>query len=79
MAKYASKRDLASSFTNFIAHNKGMPVFIGIGLVSLGLVLNCFPSLERNVGFWGWVVRSEIFLHLGVIVGLLGVLLGDAL
>ena len=79
MARRSSRRDFPSNLTHFIAHNKGMPVFVGIGMVLLGLVLNCFSALEGDSGILGWLVRSEFLLHLGVIVGLIGILLGDAL
>ncbi len=79
MAKRSSRKDLLDVLSNFLAHNKGMPVFLGVGLVFIGMVLNFFPSLEEAGGFWEWLVRSEFLLHLGVIIGLLGILVGDAL
>ena len=79
MAKHPSQKDLLDLLSNFIAHNKGFLVFVGIGLALVGLVLNCFPGLANSAGFWGWLVQSHLFLHLGVIVGLVGILIGDAL
>ena len=79
MAKPSSKKDLLDTLSEFIAHNKGLPVFIGVGLALLGLILNCIPALHSNGGLWGWLVKSDLLLHLGVIVGLVGILLGDAL
>jgi hypothetical protein len=79
MARRSPQKGFPSNLTNFVADNKGMPVFVGIGFALLGLILNCFSGLEGNVGILGWLVRSEFFLHLGVIVGLIGILLGDAL
>ena len=79
MAKRASKKSLIDTLADFIAQNKGLPVFVGIGLCLLGLILICIPGLRDGSGFVGWIVRSDLFLYLGVIVGLLGLLLGDAL
>jgi len=79
MTRRSSQKDLLDVLSNFIAHNKGFPVFAGVGLALLGLLLNCFPSLSNAAGFGGWVVRSNLFLYLGVVVGFLGILAGDAL
>ena len=79
MAKGSSKKDLVDTLSDFIAHNKGLPVFLGIGLCIVGLVLACIPGLQSGEGFVGWMVRRDVFLYVGVIVGLIGILLGDAL
>jgi hypothetical protein len=62
-----------------LARNKGMPLFAGIGLALVSLILVCFPSLAEAAGFWGWLIRNHILLHLGVIIALVGILVGDAL
>ncbi len=74
-----SSRDFLDVLSDFVAHNKGLPVLLGVVLAAASLVLTCFPSLVGSVGFWGWVARSHVLLHVGVIVGLLGILIGDAL
>lgn len=79
MAKRPPRRDILDMLSNFIAHRKGVPVFIGISLALIGLILTFFPALVDNSGAIGWIVRSHLFLYLGVIVGLLGILIGDAL
>ena len=73
------RRTLIDILSNFIAHNKGLPVFVGIGLCIVGLILTCIPGLRDGGGFVGWMIRSDMVLYLGVIVGLIGILLGDAL
>ena len=78
MTKRSSRKDVVDVLSNFIAHNKGFPVFLGVGLVLVSLVLNSLTSTDA-AGFWGWLVRSNLLLHLGVIIGLLGILIGDAL
>lgn len=86
MAGVAKKKDLLDRIGDLIAHYRGLPVLLGVALVILNYVLVAvWPSAEavqasnvllRIVRF---VVVTHLFLHLGVIVGLLGVLLGDAL
>ncbi len=58
--------------SNYLAARKGLIPLVGISLVALNFILGFFPGL-------GWVVKSDLFLHLGVIVGLLGFLLAWAL
>jgi hypothetical protein len=79
MAKRSSRRDVLDVLSNFFAHHKGVPVLVGVGIVFVGMILAFFPALSENGGLWGWLVQSHALLYLGVIVGLLGVLLGDAL
>jgi hypothetical protein len=62
--------------SEFVASLPGLPVLVAIGLAVIGLVLQLLP------GDWpvvGWLARTDLFLYIGVIVGLLGILLGDAL
>jgi hypothetical protein len=79
MTRQDSQRDLIDSISNYLAHRKGLPVFVGAGLVLVSLVLNLFPTLREVGGFWGWLVHGNLLLHLGVIIALLGLLIGDAL
>jgi len=74
-----SSKDFLDILSDFVAHNKGLPVLLGVALALASLVLACLPSLAGGAGFWGWVARSHVLLHIGVIVGLLGILVGDAL
>lgn len=61
--------------SEFIARYKGLPVLIGVGLVFISLVVNLSPAWPVV----GWLAETQLLLHLGVIVGLIGILLGDAL
>jgi hypothetical protein len=45
----------------------GLLPLIGIGLVVLNLILQFFPG--------NWIVDSNLFLHVGVITALLGILM----
>jgi len=58
--------------SEFLAARKGLLILIGIGLVLLNGGLQFFPQL-------GWLVNSNLFLHLGVVLALVGILLAWAL
>jgi hypothetical protein len=55
----------------FIARYKGLPIMIAVGLIALNFVL--------QIVHLGWLSDSNLFLHLGIVVGLIGVLLAEAL
>jgi hypothetical protein len=61
--------------SDWVEANKGAPVLIGVALVIVNFILQPFGG----VPILGILVRSNLLLHLGVIVGLLGILIGDAL
>ena len=67
---------IMKQISEFVARLPGLPVIIAIGLAVLGFVLQFLP------GDWpviGWLARTDLFLYVGVIIGLLGILMGDAL
>ncbi|MFQ6101437.1 MAG: hypothetical protein ACE5OS_09420 [Anaerolineae bacterium] len=59
----------------FLARVPGLPVLVAVGLVILNFVLQLLPDWPVV----GWLARTHLFLHLGVILGFLGVLLGEVL
>ena len=60
------------TLSEFLAHRKGLLLMIGAGLVILNLFIKViFPGSLLSA--------SDIFLHLGVIIVILGILLGWAL
>jgi len=59
----------------YLARFPGLPVIVAVGLVVLSFVLQLLPDWPVV----GWLARTHLLLHLGVILGLLGILLGDAL
>ncbi len=61
--------------SEFLARLPGLPVFVAVGLILLNFVLQLLPAWPVV----GWLAHTHLFLHLGVILGLLGVLLGDVL
>lgn len=60
--------------SDYIATHRGMPILLAVGLVVLNYILRAIP--ETQLGF---VESTDLLLHLAVVVGLLGVLLGEAL
>ncbi len=66
---------LLNRISDYLARNKGLPVFLGVLLIILNYVLQFFA----HVPVLGFVGTTNLLLHLGIVVGLLGILLGDAL
>jgi len=61
--------------SDFLARFPGLPVLVGLGLILLNFVLQLlhpWPVVE-------WMAQVNLFLHLGLIVGLIGLLLIRAL
>lgn len=59
--------------SNFFAHRKGLLPLIGIGLIIINLVL----ALLLPPG--SFLVTSNLFLHIGLIIALFGLMLSWAL
>ena len=60
--------------SDYVSSHRGVPVLLGVLLVVLNYILLIIPGVQL-----GFVETTNLLLHLGIIVGLLGVLLGDAL
>ncbi|MDX9990980.1 MAG: hypothetical protein RBS68_02920 [Anaerolineales bacterium] len=71
MTEWLSK--LLDQSSEFFAHRKGLLPLIGIGLtvLNLGLTLVLPPA--------SFLVTSNLFLHIGIIVALFGLMLSWAL
>lgn len=63
---------LLDSLSEFLAHRKGLLPILGILLVVINGFLQFIPGT-------GWVVENDLFLHIGIIIALYGVLLAWAL
>jgi hypothetical protein len=61
--------------SEFLARMPGVPVLVAVGLV----VLNFLFQLVPDWPVVSFLARTHLFLHAGVILGLLGILLGDVL
>ena len=60
---------------DFLARLPGLPIVVAIGLVAISLVVQFLPDWPVV----GWLGRTQLLLHIGVILGLMGVLLRQAL
>lgn len=63
---------------------RGLPVLVGIGLVLLNFVLQfsvhlVVPDAQRSGFLWFLITDGNFLLHLGVLMGLFGLLVGDVL
>lgn len=58
--------------SDFFAHRKGLLPLLGSVLVLINLVLQFIPAV-------GWLADTNLFMHLGVLVAILGFLLAFAL
>jgi hypothetical protein len=63
---------------------RGLPVLIGVALVLLNFVVRCVvyglvPDSQEGGFLLFLLTDGNLLLHLGVIVGLLGILIGDVL
>jgi hypothetical protein len=63
---------LLDKLSDFLAHRKGLLPLLGILLVVLNAVLQFLPAS-------GWLGDSNLLLHLGIILAILGILLAWAL
>jgi ABC-type amino acid transport system permease subunit len=65
---------ILDGISDYVSVHRGVPVLLGVLLVVLNYVLLVIPGVQL-----GFVETTNLLLHVGVIVGLIGVLLGDAL
>jgi hypothetical protein len=61
--------------SDFLARLPGLPVLVAIALVILNLLLQFLPEWPVV----GWLARTDLLLHVGLILGFLGLLLGEVL
>jgi len=62
---------LFDRLSEFLAHRKGLLPLIGIVFVIVNLFLQFFDL--------GWLTTSNIFLHVGLVIAILGLMLAWAL
>lgn len=62
---------LLDRLSDYFAHHKGLIPLLGIMLVGVNFILQFIAV--------GWVIESDLLLHLGVVVALIGFLLAWAL
>ncbi|RMG92727.1 MAG: hypothetical protein D6706_16340 [Chloroflexi bacterium] len=66
--------ELLDFLSNYLGDRPGLLPLVGLGLIFLNLLLQIFPGPGS-----GWFVDSNLLLHLGLIVSLIGILLIRAL
>lgn len=59
---------IVKSVSDFLARMPGLLVVVGIGLVFLNFLLQLLPPWPVI----GWMAATNLWLHVGVILGLLG-------
>lgn len=59
--------DLLDRVGHFLGEKPGMLPLIGVGLIVLNFILQLFPT--------NWVADVDLFLHIGLIISLVGILL----
>lgn len=63
---------LLDKLSEFLAHRKGLLPLLGILLILINLVLQfILPP--------GWLVNSNLFLHVGLVIAIFGLMLAWAL
>jgi len=63
---------IIDQLSDFFAFRKGLLLILGLILVLANGILQFFPSI-------GWLVQSNLLLHVGLILAILGVLVAWAL
>jgi hypothetical protein len=61
--------------SNFLARLPGLPVLIALALILLNFAFQLLPDWPVIQ----WMAHTHFWLHLGLVLALLGILLGDAL
>jgi len=61
---------LLDKLSAFIGERPGLLPLLGLGLIIINLILQVFPGPGS-----GWLVDSNLFLHVGLIMSLIGILL----
>ena len=67
--------EVLKKVSDYLAQHKGLPVLVGVGLLIVSLIINLLPAWPVV----GWLAETDLLLHLGAILGVFGLLLGDAL
>jgi hypothetical protein len=62
--------DLIEKLNDLLGERPGLLPLAGVALVLLNLLLQVYPGPGS-----GWFVDSHLLLHIGVVMGLIGVLL----
>lgn len=61
--------ELVERVNAFLVQRPGVLPLVGLGLIVFNLLLQIYPGPEA------WIAASDLFLHLGLIVSVIGLLL----
>ncbi|MFT5194876.1 MAG: hypothetical protein ACI85U_001886 [Candidatus Promineifilaceae bacterium] len=61
--------ELLDKLTEYFSEKRGLLPMIGIALIILNFVLQIFPGNEY------WIVASNLLMHVGLVVSIIGILL----
>jgi hypothetical protein len=64
--------NLLDSLAELLAQRKGLLIILSILLIMINYLLQFVPGA-------GWVAQTNLLLHLGIIIGLIGVMIAWAL
>ena len=64
--------NLLDKSADFMAERPGFLPIVGVVFILINLLLQIFPGS-------GWVVESNLFLHIGLVIGIIGLLIIRAL
>ena len=64
--------NLLDKSADFMAERPGFLPILGIVFILVNLLLQIFPGT-------GWIVDSNLFLHIGLVIGIIGLLIIRAL
>ena len=59
---------LLDHLSEYFAHRKGLLPIVGLFFVVINFILQLIPGL-------GWIASSNLFLHFGVVLAIVGMLL----
>jgi TRAP-type mannitol/chloroaromatic compound transport system permease small subunit len=68
---FKSLSRLVDKLSEFLAPRKGLLPLIGMLLVCLNFIFRFLPS--------GWIRETDLFLHLGLVIAIFGLMLAWAL
>ena len=73
--------DFLDKASEYLAHRKGLLPMIGLIFILLNLLINQVPYLMdvKPDTLVGWLVLTNLFLHVGLAIAILGLMLAWAL
>jgi hypothetical protein len=74
MTKWIS--EFIDKLSDFLAHRRGLLPLVGLGLILLNFILVLIHSaLGESPFLLFWLVDTNFFLHLGLLIGIFGLMM----